>query len=216
MRIILLGTATVLCFAALFAQDPMAPPASGTQANPTQQVRPSTTSIQDSTVNSPEDTAQLMKDRMFLRKAAEGGLAEIQLGQLALQKAGSDDVKAFGHKMVDDHTALNVEMAPVAQSRGVKAPTKLNKEDQAEYDKLNGLSGDDFDKEYLAFMVRDHHKDLHEFRAEAADTSDPVLKAVAEKGSKVIYGHMTTVDKLARDKGVAMPGRNRPVPPPTQ
>jgi putative membrane protein len=98
----------------------------------------------------------------------------------------------------------------------VKAPTKLNKEDQAEYDKLNGLSGDDFDKEYLAFMVRDHHKDLHEFRAEAANTSDPVLKAVAEKGFKVIYGHMTTVDKLARDKGVAMPGRNRPVPPPAQ
>lgn len=217
IRIIVLGTATVLCPVALIAQDPMGPPASNTQPNMPQQTRPST-SMQDSTGIGNSETSQIMKDKIFLRKASEGGMAEVKLGELASQKASSQDVKDFGQKMVTDHTQLNNEMAPIAQSMGVKAPTKLNKEDQAEYDKLNGLSGDDFDKEYLTFMVKDHHKDLREFRQEEASASDPTLKAAVEKGSKVIYEHMTMVDKLARDKGVAMPGRGgrSQAPPPAQ
>ena len=56
---------------------------------------------------------------------------------------------------------------------GVMLPKHMNKDDQAEYDKLNGLSGDAFDTEYLTLMVKDHHKDLREFRVEAVDTQDP-------------------------------------------
>ncbi|HMH15247.1 MAG TPA: DUF4142 domain-containing protein [Edaphobacter sp.] len=215
IRIILLGTATVLSPVALFAQsDPMAPPASSTTPNLPGQAHPSTTSIQESTGMS-SDASEVMKDKMFLRKAAAGGMAEVQLGQLATQKAGAQDVKDFGQKMVTDHTALNNEMAPIADSMGVTLPKKLNKEDQAEYDKLNALSGDDFDKEYVAFMVKDHHHDLREFRTEAASTSDPTLKAAVDKGSKVIYEHMTMIDKMAREKGITTPGHNggRPAPP---
>jgi putative membrane protein len=215
IRIILLGTATVLSPVALFAQsDPMAPPASSTTPNLPGQAHPSTTSIQESTGMS-SDASEVMKDKMFLRKAAAGGMAEVQLGQLATQKAGAQDVKDFGQKMVTDHTALNNEMGPIADSMGVTLPKKLNKEDQAEYDKLNALSGDDFDKEYVAFMVKDHHQDLREFRTEAASTSDPTLKAAVDKGSKVIYEHMTMIDKMAREKGIATPGHNggRPAPP---
>jgi len=148
-----------------------------------------------------------MKDKIFLRKAAQGGMAEVKLGQLAAQKGSSDDVKAFGQKMVDDHTRLNNDMAPIADSMGVRLPTNLNKEDQAEYDKLNGLSGNDFDMEYLSFMVKDHHKDLHEFRQEAASTTDPTLQAAVYNAAKVIHEHSVMVDKLARDKGVPMPQR---------
>ncbi len=114
-----------------------------------------------------------MQDKMFLRKAAEGGIAEVKLGQLAAQKGSSDEVKAFGQKMVEDHTKLNTDMAQVADSMGVMLPKTMNKEDQAEYDKLNALSGDAFDTEYLSFMVKDHHKDLHAFRMEAASPTDP-------------------------------------------
>jgi putative membrane protein len=164
------------------------------------------------------DPSQTMKDKMFLRKAGEGGLAEVQLGQLAAQKASSQEVKDFGQKMVTDHTQLNNEMALIAQSMGVKVATKLSKEDQAEYDKLNGLTGDDFDKEYLSFMVKDHHKDLREFRSESQSASDPTLKVAVDKGVKVIYEHTQMVDKLAKDKGITMPGRggNRSQTPPSQ
>jgi putative membrane protein len=141
----------------------------------------------------------------------------VKLGQLAAQKGSSDDVKAFGQKMVDDHTKLNSEMAQVADSMGVMLPKSMNKEDQAEYDKLNALSGNDFDVEYLSFMVKDHHKDLHEFRIEAASHADPTLRDEVVKASAVIHEHTVMVDKLARAKGIPVPvhGGNKPAPAPT-
>ena len=159
----------------------------------------------------PGDSAQDMQDKIFLRKAAEGGLAEIQLGKLAVEKASADDVKAFGQKMVNDHTELNDSIAPIAQAKGVAFPKKISKADQAEYDKLNTLQGETFDKEYIAYTVKEHHADLREFRTEAASTNDPDLKAAVDKAAQVIRGHMVLADKLAHDKGIATPGRgNKP------
>jgi putative membrane protein len=148
-----------------------------------------------------------MQDKVFLRKAVEGGVAEIQLGKLATERASADDVKAFGQKMVDDHTRLNESMAPIAQSMGLALPRKMSKAGQAEYDKLGTLSGEAFDKEYIAYMVKDHHADLREFRTESASTNDPELKAAVDKAAQVIHEHMVLADKLARDKGIQTPGR---------
>ncbi|WP_353062541.1 DUF4142 domain-containing protein [Tunturibacter psychrotolerans] len=195
--------------------DLMAQGASQTQPNQPQQVPASSTSLQDSAPNA-GDVGQTMKDKIFLRKAAQGGMAEVKLGQLAAQKASGDDVKAFGQKMVDDHTKLNNEMAPIADSMGVRLPKDLNKEDQAEYDKLNALSGNNFDMEYLAFMVKDHHKDLREFRQEAASTTDPTLQLAVANATKVIHEHTMMVDRLAREKGVSVPQHGGvPTPAPT-
>ncbi len=161
--------------------------------------------------------AQAMKDKMFLRKAAAGGMAEVQLGQLASEKAGSPDVKAFGQKMVTDHTALNNDMKPIADQMGVMLPKKIKKDDQAEYDKLSAMSGDDFDKEYLSFMVKDHHEDMREFRTEDSTVQDPTLKAAVDKGYQVIRDHTRMVDKLAKDKGLPVPERRgAPGTPPLQ
>jgi putative membrane protein len=205
MRIVMLGTVAALSPVALLAQsDPMSAGRQQTQPG-TQPGAPGSPGMQDSG-NNANDMAQNMKDKVFLRQAAEGGMAEVKLGQLAAQKASSDDVKAFGQKMVDDHTALNNAMAPIADSMGVRAPKDINKHDQAEYDKLNGLSGNDFDTEYLTVMVKDHHKDLHDFREEAANTTDPNLRAAVQKGQAVIGEHTMMVDKLAQSKGIAVPG----------
>jgi putative membrane protein len=200
---------------ALVAQsDPMASQATQMQPNRPQQ-QTSTGAMQDSAPNS-GDVGQAMKDKMFLRKAAQGGLAEVKLGQLAIQKGSSEDVKSFGQKMVDDHTKLNSDMAPIADSMGVRIPKDLSKDDQAEYDKLSALSGNDFDMEYLSFMVKDHHKDLRDFRQEAASTTDPTLQAAVADGTKVIHEHTVMVDKLAREKGIPIPQRGgKTAPSPT-
>ena len=207
----------ILCPGLLFAQfDPTSVLMSQAQPiRPPQQI-PSTPSAQDSAPNS-GDVGQVMEDKMFLRKAAEGGIAEVKLGQLAAQKASSDDVKAFGQKMVDDHTKLNNQMAQVADSLGVMLPKSMNKEDQAEYDKLKGLSGNDFDMEYLSFMVKDHHKDLHEFRIEAASRADQTLHDAVVQAETIIHDHTVMVDKLARAKGIPIPahGAHKPTPAPT-
>ena len=152
-----------------------------------------------------ETEDQMMMDKMFVHKALEGGLGEIQLGQLASQKASNEDVKALGQKMVDEHTALNNDMKPIADTMGVHVPTKPGKQDQAELDKLNGLSGTDFDKEYLAYVDKSHHKDLGAFRTEARSTTDPTLKEAVEKAEKIVWRHTKMVDQLAQANSVPIP-----------
>ena len=213
---VLLGTLTISPALLLAQFDPTAVPASQTQPNRAGQQAPSTTAIQDAGPHA-GDVGQIMQDKMFLRKAAEGGIAEVKLGQLAAQKGSSDEVKAFGQKMVEDHTKMNSDMAEVADSLGVMLPKSMNKEDQAEYDKLSALAGNDFDMEYLSFMVKDHHNDLHEFRMEAASRADPTLRDEVVKAEGVIHDHTVMVDKLARAKGIPIPahGGHKPTPAPT-
>jgi putative membrane protein len=145
----------------------------------------------------------LDQDKTFLMKASEGGMAEVQLGQLAAQKAQSSKVKAFGKKMVTDHTMLNNKLKPFADQLGVPPPTSLSPEDQAELDKLNGLSGADFDKEYVAHMEADHDKDLQAFKQEASTTQDHKLKMAVMQGEKVIEQHHQIIDRIGSQMGVA-------------
>lgn len=209
----LLFCTVVCCPVFTLAQDPVSPPPPQQPQPNLPRPMPGTTSTQDS--NTGGDTVQSMRDKTFVRNAAEGGLAEVQLGKLAAEKGASEEVKAFGQKMVDDHTKLNEKMASVADSLGVMLPKHLNKEDQAEYDKLIALSGDAFDKEYIAFMVKDHHADLREFRIEANSTNDPDLKQAVTDGAQVIHDHMVMIDKIARSRGIATPGgHGKPAPSP--
>lgn len=160
---------------------------------------------------------QLMMDRIFVHKITDGNFAEAHLGQLAAQKASSDDVKKLGQKMVDDHTTLDNNMKPVADELGVRAPTKLAKEDQEEFDKLSALSGSDFDKEYLAYTLRAQRKDLHEFRRETAQTNDPQIRDTINGVQPMVVGHLYMVNKLALDNGVTSarkPGGDVPPAPP--
>ena len=147
-------------------------------------------------------------DKQFVQKAAEGGMFEVKMGQLAADKATSPDVKEFGQKMVTDHTALNDEMKPIAEKMGVTPSDQLEAKDQAMYDKLSALSGQDFDKEYLRMMVMDHRNDVREFRHEAQTTKDPQLKAAVMKGEKVITEHLHMVTSLAKKHGAGMGGMN--------
>ena len=200
--VLVLCAAMSLPAAVLVAQANQGPPPQPGQVPPA--TMPGAVTAGES-ANIPDNT-QSMRDRMFLRKATEGGLAEVQFGKLAAEKGASDDVRNFGQKMVDDHTKLNEKMVPIASSMGVTPPTHLNKEDQAEYNKLSSLSGDDFDKEYVATMVKDHHADLREFRQEANSTTDPTLKQAVSDGANVVHDHMVMIDKIAQNKGIAMPG----------
>jgi putative membrane protein len=193
-------------------------PLSDTAAKAVSQTSPGRANVgstmADSSLNgSVNSDISLAKDKMFVRHAEEGGLAMVQMGQMATLKASNDDVKKFGQTMIDDHTKLNSDLAPIADSLGVEPPTKLNKADQDEYNKLNGLSGSDFDKEYLSFMLKDHRKDLHDFRVIDKTTPDPDLKDTVDNGIKVIALHLYLVNKLAVANGV--PGAYKPaVPPP--
>jgi putative membrane protein len=173
-------------------------------------MQPSDSSMRE-TLGAPGLTGRQMADRTFVRMAVEDGIADIALGQLAIQKGGPD-VKTLAQTMVDDHTSANKQMAAVADSLGVLLPKKMNKDDQVEFDKLNGLSGKDFDTEYLTFILKAHWKHLHDFYMEASVASDPGLATQVAQALKTMHDHLGMISKVAATDGIALPPRP-PRPP---
>jgi putative membrane protein len=209
----LAGAAMVLLPVTLAAQNPgqtpvqqtVAPGAVGSPNTPGSSSASPSPFGQDTTPNSiAGPDVGLMQDKIFLRKATEGGYAEIQFGQLAAQKATDDSIKKYGQRMAADHTTLNSEIKPLAEQVGVRSPTKLAKDDQEQYDKLAALSGQDFDRAYLVFVVQDHRKDLRDFRTEEASTANPDLKDTVARGEQVILEHLKMGAQLAKANGVVV------------
>ncbi|WP_245894801.1 DUF4142 domain-containing protein, partial [Nostoc cycadae] len=129
-------------------------------------------------------------DRQFINEAAQGGLAEVQLGQLASQRAANNAVKQFGLRMVKDHTQVNTQLKQLAARKGVKLPTTLNGENQQLQQRLSKLSGANFDREYMTHMVQDHQKDVSAFQTEAQQGQDPDVKAFASQTLPTLEEHL--------------------------
>lgn len=146
--------------------------------------------------------AQSHSDKSFMETASQGNVAEVELAKLALKKTQNPDVRAFAERMIKDHQMLGEKMAPYMAQAGVKPSISLNTVHQHLYNKLNGLSGADFDKQYMEAMDKDHHTDLNEFRKEINSTQDAKLKVVVIEGEKVIAEHTQMADDLARKLGV--------------
>lgn len=136
-------------------------------------------------------------DMHFVKEAAAGGMAEVELGQLATEKASSPDVKKFGQRMVDDHSKANDQLKQIAVDEGVPLPAKLSAKDQATKDRLSKLSGDAFDKAYMSDMVNDHKTDIAAFRNESKTGKDPQVKSFAADTLPTLEDHLKNAQKVA-------------------
>lgn len=176
---------------------PEPPPSNSSNTSMEQMQRQQETAGQDSGSNA------MMKspDAKFAMKAAQGGMAEVQLGQLAAQKASNPDVKAFGQQMVDDHSKANDQLKSVASQEKMTLPTTMNAKDQALYTKLQGLSGADFDKTYTKAMVKDHQEDIKEFQKEADKGKDPQIKNFASQTLPILQQHLSKIQSIQSGLG---------------
>jgi putative membrane protein len=135
-------------------------------------------------------------DGDFMTKAAQGGMAEVALGNMASTKAANADVKAFGKKMIEDHTKANGELKAIATKKGVTLPTDVNAEQKATAERLSKLSGAEFDKEYVAVQVADHEKTVALFETEAKSGADAETKAFAEKTLPTLRMHLQMIKDM--------------------
>jgi putative membrane protein len=131
-----------------------------------------------------------------MHAAAQGGMTEVQLGKVASEKGNSDQVKAFGARMVKDHTQANDELMGIAQKKGVTLSTTLDSRHQAMVDQMSKLSGPAFDKAYISGMVRDHEKTVALFKEEAQSGLDPDLKAFANKTLPTLEDHCSSIKSI--------------------
>lgn len=153
---------------------------------------------QDASQHMDQGASMMMKsaDVHFMMKAAQGGMAEVKLGQLATEKGSNPDVKVFGQKMIDDHTKANDQLKSIAQEQGVNLPTSLNGKDQATYDRLSRLSGAEFDKQYAKHMLMDHQEDVKDFQKEANNGKDEKVKSFASQTLPVLQQHLQMVKDM--------------------
>ena len=141
-------------------------------------------------------------DKAFVQKAAVGGMAEVEMGKMAQQKGSSDQVKQFGSRMVEDHSKANDELKKIASSKGIALPTDLDAKHKSKMDKMQKLSGAQFDRAYMDDMVADHKQDVAEFRKEANSGKDSDLKAFAAKTLPTLEDHL----KMAQSTDAAVKG----------
>jgi putative membrane protein len=132
----------------------------------------------------------------FIRDAAQSGMAEVMLGNLALQKATNEQVKSFAQQMVTDHTAANEELKTLAAGKNVTLPAELSSKHRNAIDKLNGLSGMDFDKAFMKQMVKDHESAVKMFQRESERGTDADTKAFAAKTLPALQNHLQAARSL--------------------
>jgi putative membrane protein len=135
-------------------------------------------------------------DAKFATDAANGGMAEVALGKLALTKTSNAAIKDFANMMVTDHGKANDELMGIAKEKNITLPTEPDSAHIKKMDELSKKTGSDFDKAYVDDMIDGHKKTLDLMNGEAKNGSDSTLKAFAAKTAPVVQTHLDAINKI--------------------
>jgi putative membrane protein len=197
--------ALVLCAGNAQAQAPGAgTSATGGQSAPA--VQPGT-----GTRNLPVKSNIARGDRKFIDQAANSGMFEVQVAQLAVSKATDPNVKSFASMLVDQHTAANNELVKIANAKGVELPAAPKHSLRREIEKLGKKNGAEFDRDFVREVgLKAHEKDIKAFEKASKDVKDADLKAFVDKTLPVLREHLAAAEKLPQSgKNSAAMGANR-------
>lgn len=180
----------------------------------TQPVPPATTPIPGTQQN---QTGLSAADRKFINEAAEGGMAEVQLGQLALKRGSSDAVKQYAQQMIDEHTTVNNELMAIATQKGVTPPKAISGKHEKVRAKLSKLSGTSFDQAYMKEAgIKAHTQQAALFQRQAEQGQDPDLKAFAAKTLPAVQQHLQEAQAMTGNFSPSMNSSPSPSPSPNQ
>jgi len=147
--------------------------------------------------------ADMSVDSSFFNNAAEGGIAEVDAGQLAQQKADNPDLKDFGAMMVKDHSAANAKLQAIAASQNVKLPSSASIMQIASKKELQMMSGDSFDKAYIKDQIKAHEDTMELFKKEIATGKDPQARDFASATLPTVKAHLAKIKQIAASAGVS-------------
>jgi len=150
--------------------------------------------------NSNMDMSSSMSDTTtpegFMTEAAKGGMEEIELSKLALNKATNKEVRDFAQKMVTDHTKASGELKALAAKKKFTLPAVLTPEQVSMATDMAKVPSEEFDEEYVDAMVKDHEKDVSLFEAQSKNGTDADAKAFAAKTLPTLQMHLTMIKAL--------------------
>jgi putative membrane protein len=135
-------------------------------------------------------------DKEFVIAAADGGMLEVKLGELASQRATSAKCKEYGKMMVTDHTKVNEELKALAKKKQLTIPAKLSTAKQQQYDSLAAQTGEKFDMLYMNMMIASHEEAIGVFQTESNKGQDPDLKKWADSKIPALKHHLEMAEQL--------------------
>lgn len=202
---VLLATVCTLIAAPAYAQsnptvtspDHHAASMSDTSAGSSARIGSSTASGKTETTGVAAATAPLTAQE-FVDKVAITNMFEIKAGQLAEQKAKSQQDKTFAKKMVHDHQAAEAKLKSLASGSKVSAsvPTALDSDHQEKLTQLQNLSGKQFDKAYNKMQQTGHKAAVMLLQEYAKNGDNAALRKWAKTALPTIKTHLNMAEKL--------------------
>jgi putative membrane protein len=144
----------------------------------------------------------LRQDSRFIFDAASSNLLEIRLGQLAQSKAVNASVKQFGQQMVTDHNNLQTQLTATISKTGTDFKPGMNDEDKKEAERLDKLSGAEFDRQYMTSMIQHHQQDVAQFQSMSTSGRSTEARQIATTGLPVLQRHLTMATQVGSQVGV--------------
>jgi putative membrane protein len=152
----------------------------------------------DSTASTTNTMAEMKPDAKFATAAADGGMLEVELGKMAVEKGKSSTIKKLGAMMVKDHSAANAELTAAAQKKNITLPTAMSDKCQKKVADLSEKSGADFDRAYADLMVSDHKADIDEFKEQAEKGTDADLSQWAKSKIPILEHHLKASEQAQK------------------
>jgi putative membrane protein len=143
-------------------------------------------------------------DEAFVRSVLERDAGDLQLGQLAQQKSQSDDVKQLGQKIVAARNSLDDQFMIIAKTFEVTKPKAPTKKDKQLIARLQGLSGPQFDEEFIQTMAKIHRQDIKDFGVEAQTAQDARVVAAAQQDGAGLSDQLQAIQQVAKSHNVAI------------
>jgi putative membrane protein len=174
---------------------------------PTTNPAPTTKPAPTPTPGAPSQSVdgEMRNDFPFLQEAANANHLEVRLGQLAQGKASSPAVKQFGQRMVTDHTRLQQDLGSMTSRSAIALNPALTPADSAKINRLESLSGAQFDQAYMSMMIQDHQADAAKFENQSRNADSPQVRELAARSLPVLQQHLSLAQQVGRqvNAGVA-------------
>lgn len=138
----------------------------------------------------------IQADRTYLQKDSRGAEYELELSQLALQKAQNPQVRQYAQMIVHQHEQANQQLQQVAQENGVMLPGKPNHQERQRLARLTNLSGPAFDKAYVQDVKRANQMDVKDEQKELGSTRNPTIRQFVQAEQQMDQQHTQAAQAL--------------------
>ena len=159
-------------------------------------------SYNDDTSGISQDTTTILnlkvdkEDSVFAVNAADHGMIQVEMGNLALKRGQSKQVKNFGAMMMHEDGKAILKLAEIAQLKKLTLPLTIDTIGQKKMAMLATKKGAAFDKAYIDMMIADHEQDIKLLQIASTKVQDPDLHSFALKILPLLQQHLDAINAV--------------------